>query len=357
MIKKNRDKILSGGLIFLLVLVVVAEIIFACCLADGFKNREKFNFYEICQEDTDKTSDGGMVIGEVSRDGLSLTSTEIETSDYQTYGVSPLAETAYTLTATVTPSEVSNVFVDWSVEFADSDSEWARGKNVTDYVVVTPVSNGALTATAECKAEFGEQIIIKVTSRDNPEIFASCSVDYMKRMDNVSISVSATLENQIAVGKITNFAIDIGYGTGTVTGACTTESIFIFDETFRQAVHNNENFRLAYLSFGGSSNLLWVEQEISLTVDNGTFLFSDTKEFVGCGGVPNASTYSFFNTAFCQEADAFDGKIGEIHTVVTCKYGDTTETKTIITDIESIDLSETTISISDLTLNNSALIF
>ena len=62
------------------------------------------------------------------------------------------------------------------MSFVNPSSSWASGKTVTDYVTVTPTSDGALTANVECKQAFGEQIKVTVTSRENTNVYASCTV-------------------------------------------------------------------------------------------------------------------------------------------------------------------------------------
>ena len=131
---------------------------------------------------------GGMLIGEGEGTGVSLLSEKIEKADYEAYGVSPLAESAYTLTATVEPANAPDKAVDWSVAFVNPSSEWATGKTVTDYVTVTPTSDGALTATVQNLKAFGEQIKVTVTSRQNKDASANCSVDYAKRIVDVSVN-------------------------------------------------------------------------------------------------------------------------------------------------------------------------
>ena len=55
------------------------------------------------------------------------------------------------------------------------------GKTVTEYATVTPSADGALTAVVENVAAFGEQIVVKATSRDNAEAYATCTVEYLQR--------------------------------------------------------------------------------------------------------------------------------------------------------------------------------
>ena len=103
-----------------------------------------------------------------------------------------LSETAsegITLVATVEPSYATKTAVDWSVSFANPESEWATGKTVTNYVTITPTEEGSLTATLECIAPFGEQIIVKVVSKENAEISDTCPLEYMRRVESVSLRV------------------------------------------------------------------------------------------------------------------------------------------------------------------------
>ena len=92
------------------------------------------------------------------------------------------ASDGITLTATVSPETADNKAVDWAASFVNPSSSWASGKTVTDYVTVTPTSDGALTANVNCLKAFGEQIKVTVTSRVNPEAKAECTLDYARRI-------------------------------------------------------------------------------------------------------------------------------------------------------------------------------
>ena len=92
------------------------------------------------------------------------------------------AKHGITLKATIDPDTAANQNVDWSVSFVNPSSSWASGKTVTDYVTVTPTSDGALTATVQCLKAFGERIKITVTSRANEYATAECTVDYARRI-------------------------------------------------------------------------------------------------------------------------------------------------------------------------------
>ena len=93
-----------------------------------------------------------------------------------------------TVTVTVKPDNATNKKVDWSVSFVNPDSEWAAGKTVTDYVTITPESDGSNKAVIQCLQDFGEQIKAVATSRDNAAAKAECTVDFAKRITDIKYS-------------------------------------------------------------------------------------------------------------------------------------------------------------------------
>lgn len=130
---------------------------------------------------------------------VSQTPTKTETSDDM--------KTSVNVVATITPDDAANKAVDWNVAFVNASSAWANGKAATDYITAEPTTDGALTATVTCKAAFGEQIKITVTSRDNPDASASCTVDYKQQFEGYLFSASQTgktptLNNSTKKGKI-----------------------------------------------------------------------------------------------------------------------------------------------------------
>lgn len=128
------------------------------------------------------TGHDGAIITVGGGNGIRLTSAKLPVSAYAANGVSQYADTAYILTATVSPSDATDTALDWSVAFVEPDSEWATGKTVTDYVTVTPTADGASTAAVECKQAFGEQIVVTCKARSNAAVSASCSVDYTQKL-------------------------------------------------------------------------------------------------------------------------------------------------------------------------------
>ncbi len=99
------------------------------------------------------------------------------------------ASEGITLVATAEPSYAANKEVDWYVSFENAESVWANGKNATDYVTVTPIEDGSLTANVVCNEAFAEKIVITVVSRANPSIKDTCTVDYARRVEGLSIKI------------------------------------------------------------------------------------------------------------------------------------------------------------------------
>ena len=144
----------------------------------------------------------------------------------------------YTLTATVNPDYAHNNAVDWSVGWKDSSSAWAQGKTVTDYVTVTPTSDGALTAKLTSKGQaFGEQIIVTVTSRDNPSVSATATVDWYGRIVGTqsfklqmlaNVAATADSNNNITMNLKSNIVNFSNMNFTPVIGTHTAEDTFTY---------------------------------------------------------------------------------------------------------------------------------
>ena len=123
-----------------------------------------------------------MSVSGVENNGITLAMVPMLASD-----LSAQAESGLTITATVLPSQATDKTLDWSVEPVDASSEWVQGKTVTDYVTVTGTETGA---TVECLNPFGAQLLVKATSRSNPEVYATCTLDYYARVIGAKLNFS-----------------------------------------------------------------------------------------------------------------------------------------------------------------------
>ena len=118
--------------------------------------------------------------------GIKIAAARMSAEEAASAGVSELSESAYSLTATVTPEYADQQQFDWTVQFNNAESEWASGKTASDYVTVTPTSDGAATATVSCSEGFAEPMTITCAVRGY-DLTATCSVDYAQKITGMNI--------------------------------------------------------------------------------------------------------------------------------------------------------------------------
>lgn len=182
-------------------------------------------------------TDNPMVLTEKESEGISLMSVVLASADYTDYGVSPAAETAYTLTATVSPPSATGQELLWSVDWVNPNNEWAKGKTASDYVDVIPATSGGKTATAICNKPFGSQIKITVKAKSDESKFASCLVDYAQKVEAVTLNFGNI---PINLGGKTAIKYEIAAGKqgsgGTVDADFTASSTYTLSEEFTCSV-------------------------------------------------------------------------------------------------------------------------
>lgn len=177
----------------------------------------------------DMSNQDNIVVSATEENGIMLTS-----------GVATTAadgSTTRTLTAKLTPENAVGLLLDWSVSFANPESDWAKGKSVSDYVTVTPASDGANVAQVTCKQPFAEYVKVRATLRSDSEVYAECSVDYVKKLQKIdvmfdrsalSIFGSDKTDREYVLGTSSYFVYKMDSDTST-SGATGTISV---DGTF-----------------------------------------------------------------------------------------------------------------------------
>lgn len=240
-------------------IIMVVAIILILALAGGWIAQTVVNKQKQNQPvtETEELNAGGMTIdnGNIESNGVSLMSAKIVTADYAANGISPQAETAYTLTASVFPYDAIDKTVDWSMDFKNKNSFWAQGKTVTDYVTLTLTSDDGLTANVECKNAFGEQIIVKCTSRDNHSAYAECTVDYVKKITDFYITVG-----DIKMTDDTRICMEVSdnvRGEGGNIAFHYTYSDYTIDDTFTISYQvTNHTREKDYVEYEKTGNML-----------------------------------------------------------------------------------------------------
>lgn len=201
--------------------VMVVAILLCLALAGGWIAQTVVSKQK--QEVSVTETESNFTVTPESTKNMQFTATHLTAEQYDDYGIMPLAQSAYTITATITPSN-ADAAIDWSVAWKDGNSSWAKGKTVTNYVTVTPTSDGALTATVSCLVAFGEQIIVKVIPRANTDISATCTVDYRQTITGVVSELSHYIYGGSAADDKNRIATTATGGQKTVNLAPATYS-------------------------------------------------------------------------------------------------------------------------------------
>jgi len=131
---------------------------------------------------------------------------------------------AVTLTATVLPADVPDKSVDWFIEWSDISIT----ETVTDYVTITPVSDGALSATVTCEQSFNNDIVVTVVTRVGKNS-ATCLVTYVGAPETVSVVGNGITASSLSgvgsyyalpTGSTYTFTLTGENGFGDVRTAC-----------------------------------------------------------------------------------------------------------------------------------------
>ncbi len=151
-------------------------------------------------------------------------------------------ESAVTITATFTPESTTNQNISWDAKFANPSSEWATGKEISNYLsIVTSKKQAVVT----CKEAFGEKIILTATPESNPDLAKTCTFDYVARPISVNVGEwisgrDTTFSDSLTVrfNYATSIGIQVEYGVGTLRGVLYVESFTLkMNETFKDLIN------------------------------------------------------------------------------------------------------------------------
>ena len=174
----------SGGAVVKMVAVLLALVAAAyvtISLVFGSWNPVKWTeirqgqIKDPVEPDEGDNTQGGLV-DVTEENGIKLMSAQIDPADFEENGISPAADTAYTLTATVNANALDKSVI-WAVAFQNPSSTWASGKSIADYATITPTTTNGLTANLTIKQAFGERIVVKVAANLDITINATCNVE------------------------------------------------------------------------------------------------------------------------------------------------------------------------------------
>ena len=174
-----------------------------------------------------------------------------------------------TLTATVLPADTPNKAVDWSVAWAEDATK--SSEPVTNYVTVTPASDGALTATVRCIKAFGDDKIVVTVKTRAGGYTATCIVDYKGLVQTITINTSgktSKMDNawnksmlQLDSGTVHTFDIkldndlhSVGSNAADLYLELDTDGTMVFDRKVHLNSDNSDNTTTVERGFGSDHN-------------------------------------------------------------------------------------------------------
>lgn len=115
--------------------------------------------------------------------------------------------------AIIEPSTAKNASVDWSVE-------WGEKQNgaVTDYLTVTPDSDGSLSATVTCKQPFTGEIVVVCVTRQGGYV-ATCTVTYAGQPTDITLAGEVSETDgayRFGIGNTYEYAVEMSNPFGAV---------------------------------------------------------------------------------------------------------------------------------------------
>ncbi len=196
-VKKKR-------IILALCAVAIAVVFFFAGFGAGYGAGKGADDAPVAEAPAAETGEGMMISGDGAETGTETGNrivlaaeqydlTAMSPEERQDRGISPIATTAYTVTATVNGDNLTadQKKVTWSAAaFKDPSSSWASGKSVSDYVTTSPSGN---KITVTCLKAFGEQIVIKCTSSFNTAVSKDLTVDYLKGISEYKMKAATSL--------------------------------------------------------------------------------------------------------------------------------------------------------------------
>ena len=248
---------------------------------------------------------GGMQISNMNARGVSLKSEAMPLAND--------AESTQRLTATVTPADAENKQIDWSVAWEDPESSFAKGKDVEDYVTVTPTSDGALTADVKCLQAFGEPIIVTAAAREITSVKATVKVDYVRKFLGADYSIKTDWGGNHGVVlewdlnyESTDVTVDYMYKTN---GSWNAQELFLGygndnNTTVKTEHHWSDVYTINDSSFGDITFVAPTQAYLDALEEAGFNVTATAEEFININGAADEVFANFLISKFVSDAQS-----------------------------------------------------
>lgn len=185
----SKVKTISIVLAFMLLTVAVTA-----AITQGFKEWNPYGWFSkecvheygedgLCtkcgeEKPAENTDTGSLYINEslVTSKGVKLSMSRVMAPLSSEVAATQSLQTTYVINAVATPTGSGENNLEWAIE------------NNEDGAITTTVSEDTLSCTVTCNAAFSTQKIVTVSVIGNPDVSASVTLDYLKRVTAVSVS-------------------------------------------------------------------------------------------------------------------------------------------------------------------------
>ena len=210
----NRGKWFSRICGVLLVLALIVCTVLIGILTDGYTHWKADVPSSQMMQSNEEDEFYGYGTAKVQAVSLSMNSAAVTAAN---------GSVSKTLTAYVYPEDAKNKAVDWTIEWMDTEET----KDISEYLTLTPDSDGSATAQLTCLQAFDGEALVTVTSREGA-FFDTCQVLFVGNPTALSVDCDNLTEKTGSFGKYyeigasNTYTFDITPGNvfGTVGAEC-----------------------------------------------------------------------------------------------------------------------------------------
>ena len=210
----NRGKWFSRICGVLLVLALIVCTVLIGILTDGYTHWKADVPSSQMMQSNEEDEFYGYGTAKVQAVSLSMNSAAVTAAN---------GSVSKTLTAYVYPEDAKNKAVDWTIEWMDTEET----KDISEYLTLTPDSDGSATAQLTCLQAFDGEALVTVTSREGA-FFDTCQVLFVGNPTTLSVDCDNLTEKTGSFGKYYEvgasntytFGITPGNVFGTVGAEC-----------------------------------------------------------------------------------------------------------------------------------------
>lgn len=199
----NKETRTSNSPVFLRVSVcVLAVLLFACTvfigvLTSGYRNWQGLTSpISKTAEQTPASEMPNKETSDIRAVSLSM-NTAVMNAD---------SSISKTLTASIYPADAKNKALDWALEWMDETNT----ANITDFLSLTPESDGSLTAVLTCYKPFEGEALITATSRDG-NVFDTCRAVFVGLPSSLNLQPQGFSPTSGTIGSYYELGVDNSY--------------------------------------------------------------------------------------------------------------------------------------------------